>query len=142
MKKKSNLSTFIYCFSTWTETFFGWSQLVTLSKLMYLQRFWAGIVLGIVIVQILESIFFALLASVSLGNKIDANVSTMTMPLWMTKYLSLPRRPEFFNLRLRLRPPNFLAENFHLSRSFRKLVFFSINWPQKFWNGFCFEFTR
>ena len=54
----------------------------------------------------------------------------------MTEYLSLRQRPEFFNLRLRLRPPNFLAENFHLSRSFRKLVFFSINWPQKFWNGF------
>ena len=38
-------------------------------KLMYLQRFWTGIVLGIVIVLIFESFFFALLASVSLGNK-------------------------------------------------------------------------
>ena len=38
-------------------------------KLMYLQRFWTGIVLGIVIVVIFESFFFALLASVSLGNK-------------------------------------------------------------------------
>ena len=37
----------------------------------------------------------------------------------MTEYLSLRRRPEFFNLQLRLRPPNFLAENFHLSRRFR-----------------------
>ena len=36
---------------------------------MYLKRFWAGIVLGIVIVLNFESFFFALLASVSLGNK-------------------------------------------------------------------------
>ena len=41
----------------------------------------------------------------------------------MTEYLSLRRRPEFFNLRLRLRPPNFMAENFHLSqRSFFRLI--------------------
>ena len=38
-------------------------------KLMYLKRFWTGIVLGIVIVLNFESFFFALLASVSLGNK-------------------------------------------------------------------------
>ena len=36
---------------------------------MYLKRFWSGIVLGIVIVQNFESFFFALLASVILGNK-------------------------------------------------------------------------
>ena len=38
-------------------------------KLMYLKRIWTGIVLGIVIVLNFESFFFALLASVSLGNK-------------------------------------------------------------------------
>ena len=37
----------------------------------------------------------------------------------MTEYLSLRRRPEFFNLRLRLLLPNFMAENFHRSRRFR-----------------------
>jgi hypothetical protein len=36
---------------------------------MYLKRFWTGIVLGIVIVLIFESFFFALIASVSLGNE-------------------------------------------------------------------------
>ena len=41
----------------------------------------------------------------------------------MTEYLSLRRRPEVFNLRLRLRPPHFLAENFHLSRRCRKMIF-------------------
>ena len=50
----------------------------------------------------------------------------------MTEYLSLRRRPEFFNLRLRLRPPNFLAENFHLSRRFRKLCFFPLIDPRVF----------
>ena len=38
-------------------------------KLMYLKKFWTGIVLGMVIVLNFESFFFALLASVSLGNK-------------------------------------------------------------------------
>ena len=47
---------------------------------MYLKRFGTGIVLGIVIVLTFESFFFALLISISLGNK---NVSTMTMPKTM-----------------------------------------------------------
>ena len=38
-------------------------------KLMYLKRFWTGIVLDVVIVLKFESFFFALLASFSLGNK-------------------------------------------------------------------------
>ena len=54
---------------------------------------------------------------------------------WMTEYLSLRRRPEFFNLRLRLRSPNFLAENFHLSRRFRKMVFFPLIDPKSFEMG-------
>ena len=37
----------------------------------------------------------------------------------MTNYLSLRRRPEFFNIWLRPRPPNFISENFHLSQRFR-----------------------
>ena len=45
-----------------------WNQVPSL-KLMYLKRFWTGTVLGIVIVLNFESFFFALLASVSLGNK-------------------------------------------------------------------------
>ena len=36
-----------------------------------------------------------------------------------TDYLSLRPKPDFFNLWLRLRPPYFTAENFHLSRGFR-----------------------
>ena len=53
---------------------------------------------------------------------------------WMTEYLSLRRRPEFFNLWLRLRPPNFVAENFHLSRRLknsglrRRLRYSVIQW--------------
>ena len=42
-------------------------------KLMYLKRFWTNIVLGIVIVLNFESFFFALLASVSFGNKKGCN---------------------------------------------------------------------
>ena len=34
------------------------------------------------------------------------NLQNTCLDHWMTKYLSLRRRPEFFNLRLRLRPPN------------------------------------
>ena len=45
---------------------------------------------------------------------------------WMTDYLSLQPKPDFFNLRLRLRPPNFIAENFHLSRRLRYMVFFPL----------------
>ena len=48
---------------------------------MYLKRFGTGIVFGIsVIVLNFESFFYALVASVILGNK---NVSTMTMPKTM-----------------------------------------------------------
>ena len=37
----------------------------------------------------------------------------------MTDYLSLWPKPDFFNLQLRPWPPNFISENFHLSRIFR-----------------------
>ena len=43
---------------------------------------------------------------------------------WITDYLSLWPKPDFFNLWLRLRPPNFISENFHLSRRFKQNVFF------------------
>ena len=57
---------------------------------MYLKRFWTGTVLGIVIVLNFESFFFALLASVSLGNK-NANFSTMSMPKIVNIYF-LPNK--------------------------------------------------
>ena len=47
----------------------------------------------------------------------------------MTNYLSLLPKPDFFNLRLRLRLTNVMAENFHLSWRFRYIGIFSINWP-------------
>ena len=37
----------------------------------------------------------------------------------MTDYLSLRPKPDFFNLSLRLRLPNSIAENFHLSQRWR-----------------------
>ena len=49
----------------------------------------------------------------------NSSLKVIQVHHWMTDYLSLRRRPEFFNLRLRLRPPNFISENFHLSRRFR-----------------------
>ena len=45
---------------------------------------------------------------------------------WMTKYLSLWPKPDFFYLRLRLRLPNFIAENFHLSLRMRNMVCLSL----------------
>ena len=44
----------------------------------------------------------------------------------MTDYLRLRPKPDFFNLRLRLRPPNFITENFHLSQRFRFNGFFPL----------------
>ena len=41
---------------------------------------------------------------------------------WRTDYLSLWPKPDFLNLRLRLRPPNFMAENLGLD----KMVFFQL----------------
>ena len=54
----------------------------------------------------------------------------------MTEYLSLGPKPDFFILRLRLRPPNFIAENFHLSRRMRYMVFFPLIDHKSFERGF------
>ena len=45
----------------------------------------------------------------------------------MTDYLSLWPKPDFFNLWLRLCPPNFIAENLDLSQRWRRyMVFFPL----------------
>ena len=64
-----NLRNGLVLWSTSTMYISWFTIFFSLLKLMYLKRFWTGIVLGIVIVLIFESFFFALLASVSLGNK-------------------------------------------------------------------------
>ena len=47
---------------------------------MYLQRFWAGIVLGIVIVLTFASFLLPKLTEASKAKKNDSKFSTMTMP--------------------------------------------------------------
>ena len=49
-------------------------------------------------------------------------VQMWTTLQWMTDYLSLRPKPDFFNLRLRLRPMNFMTE------SFSSQPLFWINW--------------
>ena len=53
--------------------------------------------------------------------------------------MSVPSRPkpDFFNLRLRLRPPNFITENFHLSRRFFPLIDY-----KSFEMALVFEFKK
>ena len=56
--------------------------------------------------------------------------TNLGMCQWMTNYLSLQLKQDFFNLWLGLLPPNFMAETFHLIWRFRKnYISFSINWP-------------
>jgi peptidoglycan biosynthesis protein MviN/MurJ (putative lipid II flippase) len=49
---------------------------------MYLQRFWAGIVLGIVVLTF-ASVFLPKLTEASKAKKNDSKISTMTMPKTM-----------------------------------------------------------
>ena len=50
-------------------------------------------------------------------------LSGLSMGQWGTDYLSLRPKPDYFNLWLRLRPPKFMAELFHLVEVLYKMGF-------------------